>query len=76
MRDIIDMYIKEMKQREQNGTGGAAGQAPVFTDQYMWRGIVDLFGAGTDTTSNTVLWMMMYVLRYPEIQDKVTKNRS
>ncbi|CDR18252.1 unnamed protein product, partial [Oncorhynchus mykiss] len=27
--------------------------------------------AGTDTTTNTVLWMMLYMVVYPDIQERV-----
>lgn len=30
-----------------------------------------MFGAGTETTSNTLRWAMLYMAKYPDIQDKV-----
>jgi len=31
----------------------------------------DLFGAGSDTTSATLNWMVLYLLNYPRVQDKI-----
>uniref|UniRef100_A0A4W4H4M5 Uncharacterized protein n=1 Tax=Electrophorus electricus TaxID=8005 RepID=A0A4W4H4M5_ELEEL len=33
--------------------------------------ILDLFGAGTEATSTTLLWSFIYMMKYPEIQGKV-----
>ena len=31
----------------------------------------DLFIAGTETTSNTVLWGILHMMEYPEVQSRV-----
>ncbi|KAJ8357964.1 hypothetical protein AAFF_G00047900 [Aldrovandia affinis] len=33
--------------------------------------MLDLFVAGTETTSTTLLWAFIYMMKYPEIQEKV-----
>lgn len=37
--------------------------------------IGDLFIAGTDTTTNTVLWMILYMAVFPDIQGTTSSNR-
>ncbi|KAI1238488.1 Cytochrome P450 2U1, partial [Lamprotornis superbus] len=60
-RDFIDMYFihaEEEKNKESS-----------FNDDYLFFIIGDLFIAGTDTTSNTLLWCLLYMSLYPEVQD-------
>lgn len=38
------------------------------------RVIADLFGAGTETTSTTLLWAMMYMVTYPDIQRAIQRE--
>ncbi|XP_022087523.1 cytochrome P450 2U1-like isoform X2 [Acanthaster planci] len=67
-RDITDMRIADIREKERTGP------APTITHQHIWRGILDLFGAGTDTTSNTLLWLISFMLKYPEVQDKIQQE--
>uniref|UniRef100_G3PBC8 Uncharacterized protein n=1 Tax=Gasterosteus aculeatus aculeatus TaxID=481459 RepID=G3PBC8_GASAC len=36
----------------------------------------NLFGAGTDTTSNTLRWVLLLMAKYPQIQDQVQEELS
>lgn len=36
----------------------------------MFRLILDLFLAGTETTSTTLNWMILYLIRHQDIQQK------
>ncbi|XP_022087530.1 cytochrome P450 2J3-like isoform X3 [Acanthaster planci] len=71
LRDIIDMRIADIKEKEQQGSG--VGTGPGLTEE-IWLGILDLFGAGTDTTSSTLLWLISFVLKYPEVQEKIQQE--
>ncbi|XP_058495689.1 cytochrome P450 2U1 [Solea solea] len=65
-RDFVDMYLLEMMSQQ------AAGQEDSsFTDDYLFYIVSDLFIAGTDTTSNSLLWILLYMVLYPDIQDQV-----
>ena len=35
------------------------------------RSLFDLFGAGTDTTANTLRWALLLMTQFPDIQAKV-----
>ncbi|XP_071263772.1 cytochrome P450 2U1 isoform X2 [Salvelinus alpinus] len=65
-RDLIDMYLVEMLAQEAAGETDSS-----FSEDYLFYIIGDLFIAGTDTTTNTVLWMMLYMVVYPDIQERV-----
>uniref|UniRef100_UPI00358E0E2C cytochrome P450 1A1-like n=1 Tax=Myxine glutinosa TaxID=7769 RepID=UPI00358E0E2C len=36
--------------------------------------IIDLFGAGFDTVSTTLNWCLLYLVKFPEIQEKIQKE--
>ncbi|XP_072046254.1 cytochrome P450 2U1-like [Amphiura filiformis] len=65
MRDIIDMYLDEMQRQKEEGA------SIVFNERSMWRSILDLFGAGSDTSSNTLLWGLLFICYDPLIQSKI-----
>ncbi|XP_072552331.1 cytochrome P450 2J4-like [Salminus brasiliensis] len=62
-RDYIDYYLDEIEK-------GRDSKAQ-FTEENLVFCVVDLFAAGTETTSNTMLWTLLYMAKYPEVQEKV-----
>ena len=36
----------------------------------MFQSIIDLFFGGTDTTTKTMLWILLRLVRNPEVQKK------
>lgn len=65
-RDLVDMYLIEMLAQQAAGEEDSS-----FTEDYLFYIIGDLFIAGTDTTANSVLWILLYMVLHPDIQDKV-----
>nr|XP_020447513.1 cytochrome P450 2U1 isoform X1 [Monopterus albus] len=65
-RDLADMYLIEMLAQQAAGEEDSS-----FTEDYLFYIIGDLFIAGTDTTTNSVLWILLYLVLYPDIQDTV-----
>ncbi|XP_069334107.1 cytochrome P450 2J2-like [Eulemur rufifrons] len=63
-RDFIDAYLKEMAKNAGNATSS-------FHEENLIWSTVDLFFAGTETTSTTLRWGLLYLALYPEIQEKV-----
>ncbi|KAM4750716.1 cytochrome P450 2U1 isoform 2-T2 [Anableps anableps] len=65
-RDLTDMYLMEMLAQQAAGEEDSS-----FTEDYLFYIIGDLFIAGTDTTTNSVLWVLLYLVLYPDIQEQV-----
>ena len=38
--------------------------------------LMDFFMAGSETTSTTLTWAMLYMVRYPQVQKKVQGERD
>ncbi|KAG1675950.1 Cytochrome P450 2C29 [Nymphon striatum] len=67
-RDLIDLFFMEMK-KSLNDESQA--YLSTFTERQLKSLIVDLFVAGTETTSTTLRWAVVYILHHPEIQQKI-----
>ncbi|KAM6219189.1 cytochrome P450 2J2-like [Rhynchocyon petersi] len=63
-RDFIDAYLKEMTKYTGNTTSS-------FHEENLVCSTLDLFFAGTETTSTTLRWALLYMALNPEIQEKV-----
>ncbi|XP_036969494.1 cytochrome P450 2J6-like [Acanthopagrus latus] len=61
-RDYIDCFLTEMGE-DDNDSGFDMKNLSVCT--------VDLFGAGTETTTTTLHWGLLYMIYYPHIQERV-----
>ncbi|XP_046400219.1 methyl farnesoate epoxidase-like [Ischnura elegans] len=63
-RDLIDVYLQELKEQgEMNGSS--------FSQNQLIALCKDLFSAGSETTSNTLGFATLFMVRYPEVQAKV-----
>ncbi|EEB10337.1 cytochrome P-450, putative [Pediculus humanus corporis] len=67
--DLIDMFLNEMKNGQTN-----CGKNSSFSDKQLIILLLDLFMAGSETTSNNLSMAMLYMIMYPNIQDKVHEN--
>ncbi|XP_072021871.1 cytochrome P450 2J2-like [Amphiura filiformis] len=66
IRDIIDVHLQ--------GNDEEGGSDEKLPQSLIWRGLFDLFAAGTDTTSNTMLWGILLLTQYPRVQEKVQQE--
>ncbi|GLD50273.1 cytochrome P450 2J2-like protein [Lates japonicus] len=64
LRDYIDCYLNEIQTNE-----GKADSS--FDEENLIMSVLDLFVAGSETTSTTLRWAFLYMAKYPEIQAKV-----
>ncbi|OXB52284.1 hypothetical protein ASZ78_007469 [Callipepla squamata] len=60
-RDFIDSYLQEM----------AKPDGSEFCEDNLVACTLDLFFAGTETTSTTIRWALLFMAIYPEIQARV-----
>ena len=65
MRDFVDAYIKEMNE------GKEQGKKTHLSDLELLAVLDDLFLAGTETTSTTLRWAILYMVAFPDVQRKV-----
>ncbi|XP_036034657.1 cytochrome P450 2J3-like isoform X2 [Onychomys torridus] len=63
-RDFIDAFLKEMTKHQHK-------TATSFNEENLICSTLDLFLAGTETTSTTLRWALLYMALYPEVQEKV-----
>ncbi|XP_010743976.3 cytochrome P450 2J6 [Larimichthys crocea] len=62
-RDYIDYFLAEMGEKEDKDSGFDLKNLCVCT--------LDLFGAGTETTTTSLHWGLLYMIYYPHIQERV-----
>ena len=61
----IANYVQEQRRREERG------QATSLDERNLYKNIEDLVAAGTDTTANTIVWFVLFMIQNPEIQEKI-----
>ncbi|XP_053577327.1 cytochrome P450 2D15 [Bombina bombina] len=66
-RDFIDAYLQEMEKVK-------GDEESSFNEKNLLLTTLDLFSAGTETTSATLRWSLLFMLLYPEVQEKVHKE--
>ncbi|CAK6963004.1 cytochrome P450 2K1-like isoform X1 [Scomber scombrus] len=47
-----------------------------YNDENLVYSVMNLFAAGTDTTGNTLQWFLVFMAKYPHIQDQVQEELS
>ncbi len=69
LRDFTDHYLKKIRDMsaspEESSFKGNDGRLNMINVLF------DFFGAGTETTSHTLAWCMLYMILYPDVQEKV-----
>ncbi|XP_036969492.1 cytochrome P450 2J6-like isoform X2 [Acanthopagrus latus] len=62
-RDYMDSFIIEMDKHKESELG--------FSEANLGMCSMDLFLAGTETTSTTLLWALVYLIKHPDVQERV-----
>ncbi|KAK7795673.1 hypothetical protein U0070_023474, partial [Myodes glareolus] len=66
-RDFIDYYLIKLKQESHN-------QQSEFTHENLATTVLDLFNAGTETTSTTLRYALLLLLKHPDVTAKVQEE--
>ncbi|XP_065267075.1 cytochrome P450 2J5-like [Emys orbicularis] len=66
-QDLIDFYLAQIAKTKDDPTS-------TFNEDNMVQTVVDLLLGGTETTTITLCWGLLYMLQYPDIQEKVQKE--
>nr|AZR39406.1 cytochrome P450 [Agasicles hygrophila] len=62
--NIIQAYVAEKKKKKPQ-------IAEIYSDKQLCYLLADLFGAGLDTTAVTLRWFLVYLAKYPAIQQEI-----
>lgn len=59
IRDFIDLYLEHSIDEDLDVD---------LTERDVFQIIFDLYAAGSETTSTSLLWIMLYLVKYPDVQ--------
>ncbi|XP_028269451.1 cytochrome P450 1D1 [Parambassis ranga] len=65
IRDITDALIALCEDREDNK------EASILSNTQIIHTVIDIFGAGFDTIIAGLQWSLLYLIKYPEIQNRI-----
>ncbi|KAM9339419.1 cytochrome P450 2K1-like [Symphorus nematophorus] len=70
-RGFVDAFLARKQSLEDSGITNSQ-----FHDDNLMMTVLNLFAAGTDTTATTLRWALLYMAKYPKIQDQVQEELS
>jgi len=66
--DFVDAYFRAMQKNQNNNTNA---EQSYFSHEQLAAILLDLWIAGQETTTTTLLWAFIYLIRQPDIQREV-----
>ncbi|KAL7990644.1 hypothetical protein Chor_014074 [Crotalus horridus] len=70
--DLMDALLRAKLNRKNNNKHLFSEQE--LTDDYLLMTVADIFGAGVETTTTVLKWIVLYLLHYPEVQQKIQEE--
>ncbi|XP_071495565.1 cytochrome P450 2J6-like [Diadema antillarum] len=65
LRDLVDMFLAEEKKQT------ADSKKTLPSKEHIWKPLFDVFVAGTDTTSMSITWAILFLAGLPSCQEKI-----
>ncbi|XP_077203926.1 cytochrome P450 2J4-like [Paroedura picta] len=66
-RDYIDYYLLQIDKSKNDPSS-------TYNEENLMQSIIELFVAGTETTTDTLTWALLLMANHPDIQEKVQKE--
>ncbi|XP_070574354.1 cytochrome P450 2U1-like isoform X2 [Ptychodera flava] len=79
-RPSVGVFERLVRDPQYPDTGGKRERrkpgegTEVFTEKFLWRGVLDIFQAGSETTSGALCWAFLYMAVHTDVQEKVQKE--
>ncbi|XP_056283493.1 cytochrome P450 2K1-like [Pseudoliparis swirei] len=70
-RGFVDSFLARQQTLEESGNTNSH-----FHQENLLATVLNLFAAGTETTSTTLRWGLLFMAKYPKIQDRVQEELS
>nr|XP_006813912.1 PREDICTED: cytochrome P450 2J6-like [Saccoglossus kowalevskii] len=72
--DIIDAFLLKQEQHKAGYFENRGESAKSFNNEQLKYLLLDFFLAGTETTATTLNWALLFMIRFPRVQDKVQEE--
>lgn len=72
IRDLIDAFLKEIKSTHDPSSSFYKETG----EKNLLVGMLNLFNAGAETTSGTMVWTLLYLIKHPAVQEKIYQEIS
>ncbi|GFR78503.1 cytochrome P450 2D6 [Elysia marginata] len=66
IEDVSQAFLTEIKRKESQGVVDTS-----FTDRNLQCSLVSLFNGGSETTTNTIVFALVYMVNFPQIQTRL-----
>ncbi|XP_018426756.1 PREDICTED: cytochrome P450 2J6-like [Nanorana parkeri] len=66
-QDVIDYYLAHISKT-------AGEKESIIDEDSLITVVIEFFNAGTETTATSLLWALLYMVAYPDVQKKVHKE--
>ncbi|XP_028651725.1 steroid 17-alpha-hydroxylase/17,20 lyase [Erpetoichthys calabaricus] len=70
-KDLMDSFLRAKRNLENDDM---RVKEVGLTDDHVLMTLADIFGAGVETTSTVMKWMIAYLIHYPEVQKKIQEE--
>ncbi|XP_003475015.1 steroid 17-alpha-hydroxylase/17,20 lyase isoform X2 [Cavia porcellus] len=71
--NLIDLLI-QAKVNENNNNSSLDQDSNLFSDKHILTTLGDIFGAGVETSSSVVLWVIAFLLHNPQVKKKIQEE--